>query len=171
MNKSLEQVKEFHEMFNHLIGNLNDLEPIDIRQLRVKLLFEELLELSVASDCKKTMYDLCNNINISKEDVDGDNVDKIEELDALCDIQYVLNGKILTSGLYSCFDNNFDIVHENNMTKLHNSVEHAEETIRSYNKNSDSLSYKHVKDKVIVLNDSGKVIKPFDHKKVKLNIL
>ncbi len=171
MNKSLEQVKEFHEMFNHLVGDLNGLEPIDIRQLRIKLLFEELVELSVASDCKKTMYDLCNNINISEDVVDGDEVDKVEELDALCDIQYVLNGKVLTSGLHNCFDNNFEIVHQNNMTKLHNSVEHAEETIRSYNKNTDILTYRKIKDKVIVLNDSGKVIKPFDHKKVKLNIL
>ena len=196
MNKMLKQVKEFHDTFDCLVGNVDVLEPLDIRQLRIKLLFEELVELSVASDCNKTMANLCdkhvfNAINTSAKETDmedmrvqvlyeqlnennitdGNNVDLVEELDALADIQYVLNGKILTSGLYNCFDENFDIVHANNMTKAHRSVEHAQETIDKYNKNNtDVLHYVEKNGRYLVLNDSKKLIKPHDHTKVKLKI-
>src|SRR6478609_1553583 len=93
-------VKEFHQVFEHPINKLGQ-EQLKIRQLRIKLLFEELKELAEASDCKETFRDLCE-ATVSDENwlnaTDGDNVDHLEELDALCDIQYVLAGKVLTGG-------------------------------------------------------------------------
>lgn len=178
MNKSLEQVKEFHQLFEHPIGNIDELEPLKVRQLRIKLLFEELAELAEASDCRQTMKDLCSKyhheaIANPKYDEDGDNVNQIEEVDALCDIQYVLNGKILTAGYQDIFDENFDIVHQNNMTKAHLTLEDAEETC---DKNDLPVTSSFIKTKelndgskvYLVYNKSGKLIKPHNHTKVKL---
>lgn len=43
--------------------------------------------------------------------------DIVEVLDALVDMQYVLNGTILSHGLQHVFDEAYNRVHENNMTK------------------------------------------------------
>lgn len=182
MNKSIEQVKEFHELFSRPIGKIGELEPLKTRQLRIKLLFEELAELATASDCNKSMVDLCDDYLVALLDEgcatsdipayndlkDGDNVDQIEELDALCDIQYVLNGKILTSGLHEIFDKSFDTVHENNMSKAHTSAVHANETLIQV---VETCNVEEVQlGRFIVTNASGKVIKPWNHQKVKLTL-
>lgn len=167
----IEKVREFHETFEHPVGNLEQTEPLKIRQLRLKLLFEEFIELAEASDCMETLGNLCENqINrmASAEGgyVDGDNVDKIEELDALCDLQYVLSGKILTSGLHEVFDRNFDLVHQNNMHKAHSTWEHAQETARKLGLKNYTIRPRNRK--FLLLNSDGKLTKPHDHKKVKL---
>lgn len=169
----IEKVREFHQTFEHPVGNLEQPEPLKTRQLRLKLLFEELVELAEASDCMDTLGQLCENqVNrmASAEGgyVDGDNVDKVEELDALCDIQYVLSGKILTSGLHEVFDRNFERVHMNNMAKAHHSKTHALETVRYHGlKNYEII---HKGEHWLLLNSDGKLIKPHDHKKVKLHL-
>lgn len=43
--------------------------------------------------------------------------DIVEVLDALVDMQYILNGTILSHGLQDVFDEAYNRVHENNMTK------------------------------------------------------
>jgi len=189
MNKSLEQVAEFHKLFNHRIGEEIDSEPLVTRQLRIKLLFEELKELAEASDCKRTFIELCDDSTLAAlqnfgldpidqiearkttldgfDIKDGDNVNNLEELDALCDLQYVLNGKILTGGYHKVFDAAFDQVQENNMTKAHRSEEHAKITLSK----SDLVLSGNIEEKqgyYIVTNASGKIIKPWDHKKVSL---
>jgi predicted HAD superfamily Cof-like phosphohydrolase len=195
MNKSLQMVKEFHDMFEHPIGkNSSHKEPLEIRQLRIKLLFEELSELVEASDCKATFIELLietiYNMSIENDpnlkglinytndikdilnltDIkDGDNVDKIEELDALCDIQYVLNGKILTAGLQNIFDREYQVVHENNMTKAHDTEEEALKTLNKVLNNKGVVFKRN--GKYLVNNTSGKLIKPYNHEKVNLNIL
>lgn len=173
MNKSIEQVKEFHETVNHPVGDLTVLEPLATRQLRIKLIFEELQELAEASDCIETFRDLCEGM-VSDEDYllaqDGNNVNQLEELDALCDIQYVLNGKILTAGMHEIFDKNFDLVHINNMAKAHDSWEQANETILKSCKSQGSLHEIGTSGKYLVRNSAGKIIKPHNHKKVLLTL-
>jgi len=180
------QVAEFHATFEHPIGTgPSHVEPLNIRQLRIKLLFEELCELAEASDCMVTIGELCTDkiedmASCEGGYVDGDNVDKLEELDALCDIQYVLSGKILTSGLHTVFNKNFARVHQNNMNKAHFSMEHAEETLNRTLKGKGTIAQKplmttgsklHVGESVfIVLNEDKKVIKPWDHRKVELTL-
>jgi len=174
MNKNLEQVKEFHEMFEHPIGiDENHVEPLKVRQLRIKLLFEELEELATASDVKITFLDLCEghaNKTYAKIEgepetwVDGDNVDKVEELDAIADIQYVLNGKILTSGLHGLIEEANDLVHANNMTKAHRDMDHLMDTV--IKKQMEGYYHK-VKDGLYLLyNSDHKLTKPWNHKKV-----
>jgi predicted HAD superfamily Cof-like phosphohydrolase len=203
MNKSLQQVADFHRLFNHPIGeNPQSSEPLKTRQLRIKLLFEELAELAEASDCKATMAKLSNDyinklleanggmeasveeantefqemILDAREIKDGDNVNKTEELDALCDIQYVLNGKILTAGLHRVFDPAFNQVQANNMAKAHASEDHCLETITQQqggHLTPDWRNYFNIEKKgefYILSNAHGKVIKPHNHEKVKLNM-
>lgn len=174
MNDNLKMVTEFHLLFNHPIGYGSTCEePRNIRQLRLKLLFEELVELAEASDVRDTMNELCSAYFDNHEGViDGDNVDKVEELDALCDLQYVLSGKILTAGLHEVFDENFQIVHENNMKKAHTSYDHAKETVLV--KGEDALLNYTVAQqkggKWLLFNKDGKLTKPHDHVKVKLKL-
>lgn len=170
---STDKVKQFHETFEHPIGNLQTLEPLKIRQLRIKLLFEELRELAEAGDVGATFHKLCSNSteqDLAELDTlqDGDNVNQIEELDAITDIQYVLDGKKLTSGLYEVCDQAFDLIHENNMQKAHRNPLHVVET---ENKTGITLQCIERNGVFIAQNPDGKTIKPWDHKKVDLSIL
>lgn len=173
MNDSIKKVLEFHETFEHPIGlDSSHVEPLKTRQLRIKLIFEELAELAEASDVINTMYNMCENYCFEVENtgyqLDGNNVNKTEELDAIADIQYVLNGKILSSGLQHVFDKAFDQVHANNMNKAHRSVEHAEETANKNNMQGYKILNKN--SHIILHNSDGKLTKPHDHVKVKLTL-
>lgn len=202
MNNNLEMVAEFHEMFEHPIGDPSSregfatVESLEIRQLRIKLLFEELEELATAGDVRRTFLRLCVHhsgktidelgiMDNSSESVDklmaefdvdkqldpindGDKVNVIEELDALCDLEYVLMGKVLTAGLQEDFDNAFRTVHENNMTKAHESISHAMETVAK--KNMDKFNIVERNGYFMLLNADGKLTKPHDHLKVKLKL-
>lgn len=170
---SVEKVKQFHLLFEHSIGNLQTLEPLKIRQLRIKLLFEELRELAEAGNVGATFHKLCSNSieqDLAELDTlqDGDNVNQVEELDALCDIQYVLDGKKLTSGLHEVFEQGFDLIHENNMNKAHRNPEHVKETSE---KSGIVLTCIERNGVFIAQNSDGKTTKPYDHKKVDLSIL
>lgn len=196
MNKFIDQVLDFHKTFNQPIGDPDQQmlhEDLKTRQLRIKLLFEELAELAVATDTKRTLVDLSSRFidkmleqhggiegmeegndyldaMLDERGVkDGDNVDRVEELDALCDIQYVLTGKVITSGHHGRFDSAFDTVHRNNMTKAHKSVEHAIETAKAKGLGFHEIVIKGP-GKVLLNDENGKLTKPHDHKKVKLTL-
>lgn len=142
MNTYLEQVKEFHETFNHPVSSFKDDIDLKTRQLRIKLIFEELEELAVAADVQETFSKLCETVcNKSEQKKDGDNVNKKEELDALSDIQYVLSGSILSLGYQDVFDDAFSEVHSSNMTKACTSVDEALTTEMHYLKKDGTDAY------------------------------
>lgn len=151
MNTYLEQVKEFHETFNHPVSSFKNDIDLKTRQLRIKLLFEELEELSVASDVKKTFNDLCLEV-VDKADEnnwnfeDGSDINKKEELDALADIQYVLSGAVLSLGYQEVFDAAFNEVHSSNMSKACATEQEAILTEQHYLAKSGILSYHIEKD-------------------------
>lgn len=68
----------------------------DVRALRLALITEELAELAKAVDER----------------------DPVDALDALCDLQYVLDGTVLAFGMDGVADEAFRRVHASNMTKL-----------------------------------------------------
>ena len=86
-------VREFQQDTNEVIP---EFPSISGEQNRVSLLQEELDELAYAL---KTY-------------------DKVGVLDALCDLQYILSGTVLTLGYSEVFDDAFKAVHANNMTKI-----------------------------------------------------
>ena len=93
---TLEQVQEFHETYGLPVKGDVDLSCEQTKQLRINLLQEELDELKEA---------LAND-------------DPQETLDALIDLQYVLDGAFLSFGLQAVKELAFDEVHRSNMSKL-----------------------------------------------------
>lgn len=96
VNEGLEMVFEFHEKFNRPIKHTPAIPPEVECELRVDLLQEELNEL--------------------KEAINYGNLK--ECLDALVDIQYILNGTVIQFGFTYLFDSALREVHRSNMTKL-----------------------------------------------------
>jgi predicted HAD superfamily Cof-like phosphohydrolase len=168
MMVSTKAVKEFSETFEFPVGESPTcVESLESRQLRVKLIFEELSELAEASDVKATLINLCLAASEGVEHPisDGDNVNKLEELDALADLEYVLQGKIVSAGFHYVFADAFKQVHENNMNKAHRTVDHADKTM---NKVGGTFEIVLNGGAVLLYNKDGKLIKPHDHVKVSL---
>lgn len=175
MNKYIETVREFHEVFNHPINEVNQEIPLNVRQLRVKLIFEELQELSVASDVTETFLSLCQEVINKKENIiDGDNVNKVEELDALCDLQYVLSGGIISLGHSQNFDKAFENVHDSNMSKMCSNMKEALDTIQFYvSEKGETESNMQIKPKgtkyIVSRVSDNKILKNVYYKKTNLN--
>ncbi|GJL84883.1 MAG: hypothetical protein DHS20C02_06580 [Micavibrio sp.] len=93
---TLEQVQEFHETYGLPVKEKPHITDAQTNELRINLLAEELEELQEALK-------------------DGDIV---EVLDALTDLQYVLDGAYLSFGLHDVKTAAFDEVHASNMSKL-----------------------------------------------------
>ena len=97
MTKStLDAVQEFHEAFDLPVKDHMDISDPKTNLLRINLLAEELDELKEALDAG----------------------DMVEVLDALTDLQYVLDGAYLSFGLQHVKQAAFDEVHRSNMSKL-----------------------------------------------------
>ena len=93
---TLEQVKEFHETYGLPVEATQTLGNAQTQELRVNLLAEEVEELKDALAAG----------------------DLLEVLDALTDIQYVLDGAYLSFGLQGVKEAAFAEVHRSNMSKL-----------------------------------------------------
>ena len=93
---TLEQVQEFHETYGLPVQKMPDLTDAQTNELRINLLAEELDELKEAIE----------------------NNDHVEVLDALIDLQYVLDGAFLSFGLADVKIAAFAEVHDSNMSKL-----------------------------------------------------
>lgn len=96
MIKYLEKVKEFQVASGQVVNN--------------KLCFvnrkEEFLRFDLMEEENKEYLDACIDNN------------PLELVDALVDKMYILLGTINTHGLSSRFEEAFNLVHENNMTKV-----------------------------------------------------
>ena len=93
---TLEMVQEFHETYGLPVESEQTTGSEKTKELRINLLQEELDELKEA---------LKNN-------------DMQETLDALVDLQYVLDGAFLSFGMQGVKQAAFDEVHRSNMSKL-----------------------------------------------------
>ncbi len=93
---TLEMVQEFHETYGLPVADEQTTGSEQTKELRINLLQEELDELKEA---------LAEN-------------DPIETLDALIDLQYVLDGAFLSFGFQGVKGAAFNEVHRSNMSKL-----------------------------------------------------
>lgn len=191
MSNYIKSVDEFHVAFNHPRNEVADAIPQKVRKQRVNLIFEENKELAEASDVRANFQSLCLKalFGEKKDEVesllkekgllpelkDGDNVDKKEELDALCDIQYVLSGAIISLGHYANFDKAFDDVHTSNMSKMCATLKEVDDTIKFHTTKEDDrvgeddIKYTKKGDKYIVYRVSDdKVLKNVHYKAVDL---
>ena len=99
MDEFTKKVNEFHAAFGLVrqIGGVGPcIPPLDVSLLRIQCLVEEVGELAHG---------------LAKKD-------KAEVLDALVDIQYFLSGTIVACGMGQIFQEAFEIIHQNNMSKL-----------------------------------------------------
>jgi predicted HAD superfamily Cof-like phosphohydrolase len=116
---SLNQVAEFHRIFNAPVLSSPQIPSKERCELRVSLLQEELNEL--------------------KKAIEDD--DLVEIADALCDLQYVLSGAVLEFGLGDKFVELFNEVQRSNMSKACRNQKEADETIIFYKeKGQDAFS-------------------------------
>lgn len=93
---TLEMVQEFHETYGLPVESEQTTGSDKTKELRINLLQEELDEL--------------------KEALEND--DYVETLDALIDLQYVLDGAFLSFGMQDAKEAAFNEVHRSNMSKL-----------------------------------------------------
>ena len=93
---TIERVKEFHDAMGVTTPSIPTIPSDKVITLRFDLIMEELNELSVA------LLDR----------------DKVEVLDALTDLQYVLDGAYLAFGMAHLKEKAFQEVHRSNMSKL-----------------------------------------------------
>lgn len=103
---SLNQVAEFHRVFDHPVQNSPCIPDRQRCELRYNLLKEEVDELKDAIETR----------------------DIVGIADALCDIQYVLSGAVLEFGMQSKFRLLFEEVHRSNMSKSCATEEEAKQT-------------------------------------------
>lgn len=96
MTDTLAKVREFHDTYGVAVKDAPDLSDGGINALRVTLLQEELDELREALAAGDT----------------------VEVLDALTDLQYILDGTYLSLGFHALKRAAFDEVHRSNMSKL-----------------------------------------------------
>jgi len=165
MSKYLNQVREFHEAFNHPISSIIVEDNDMLKNLRISLLFEELEELSCTSQSTAIhFHSLCEKASSNVYEVQ-DGYDKVEALDAFCDIQYVLSGAILAMGFTDVFDEAFDEVHRSNMTKACVSNQEALDTIE-YHKGRGEIMNMGVIEKAglfLVLREDHKIMKSINY--------
>lgn len=93
---TLDQVQIFHETYGLPVKDSPDISDPQTNELRINLLQEEVDELKDALE----------------------QGDMVEVLDALTDIQYVLDGAYLSFGLHSLKTPAFEEVQRSNMSKL-----------------------------------------------------
>jgi predicted HAD superfamily Cof-like phosphohydrolase len=122
---TLKKVKKFtiaagHTYYEH---PTDDIICTDVAKTRINLLLEEVFELAGAIMSDNDLEDLKPEIInlIDKTRKNAPSTDKsamVEALDALCDIQYILDGTTLALGLEDEFKLAFKLVHQNNMDKF-----------------------------------------------------
>ena len=93
---TLDDVRKFHETYGLPVKQQPDIGDEKVNMLRINLLQEELDEMKEALETG----------------------DIVEVLDALTDLQYVLDGAYLSFGLHSIKDKAFSEVQRSNMSKL-----------------------------------------------------
>lgn len=97
-DKNMERVREFHDAFGVENRDRPHLTDAAIFTLRMRLLREELDEL------EEGFYDTERR--------------EVQVLDALCDLQYVLDGAFLALGFWPVKEAAIAEVHRSNMSKL-----------------------------------------------------
>lgn len=142
MNKIQQNVREFHEKAGQLINDKPTIVDSKTAILRVRLLLEEVLEFAEASGVEILTKE---GDNLDTEAMNGEltfshtgKADLIEIADALGDINYVSAGAAICYGID--MEPIDEEIHKNNMLKFENCTK----------------------------DESGKVIKNKNHKKVDL---
>lgn len=133
------KVEEFHSTFKQVINTRPTVLDKKTAKLRGNLIIEELCELMEAMGS-----DALNEFQIALYEKSQEIRKLIEAkrellvanhkaaLDALCDLQYVLSGTVVSMGFGDVIEEAFDEVHSSNMSKACKNQEEAQKTADSY---------------------------------------
>jgi len=167
----LDSVKEFMLTAGQPVYDKIINIPEDRNKLRITLIFEELKEYAEASG-QLEYFNLLNLITIQdfQENYLDKNIEyvpiinKVEQLDALCDLQYVLSGTVHEHGFGNIFNAAFNEVQRSNMSKFCRNIKEADETIAYYSKENQRV-YCNVKQLPIVIyrKEDNKVLKSINY--------
>jgi len=114
---SVELVREFHKTFSHPTADRPTMPEPPVRELRLRLILEELLELGTAFGYK--LVPVMTPEGTSLEwvvDLALSDANLVEAADALTDLDYVVQGGMLNCGLPA--PQLVAEVHRSNMSKL-----------------------------------------------------
>jgi len=138
----ISEVLEFMNVNKQYISNIPKIPNKELALFRVKLIQEELDELTEAIE----------------------NNDLIEVADAFVDLQYVLSGGVLTFGLGDLFYKLFAEVQRSNMSKACNTEEEAIETVNEYRENGVETYYQYSEGKYIIYRkEDNKILKSINY--------
>jgi len=164
----IEQVKDFMLTAGQPVNKKSVTLDTKRAELRLGLILEELEELSVALGQHDVFRKLIE-LTLKKKLINC-LPNKVEQLDAYCDLQYVLSGAILESGMGNVFEDAFKEVHKSNMSKFCIDREEALATQDKYLQEEISTSILKVNEKLVVYRVSdNKILKSINYKPVNLN--
>ncbi len=134
-----QEVEVFNKLMNQPIALIPEDCTLKNRQLGVRLIFSELEELARESGVLQTFRNLCHDVTQKGEMApsDSDVINKVGQLDGLCDVQYTLSWAVNVFGFSKNFDKAFLEVCRSNNSKACNSPEEAEAT-KAYWENSEN---------------------------------
>lgn len=114
---TIEQVREFHHAFGVEDASTPSVRTKEVRELRVRLIAEELCELCCALGVDLSLDAIGRNCDYEVKAIsDDESVDLVGAADALADLDYVIQGANLAFGLPAQEITNE--VHRSNMSKL-----------------------------------------------------
>jgi len=133
----LESIIEFQKAGGHTVAysTENHIPSIEDRKLRLKLIFEELSELADAYGMTRTFADLCEDFKddywcgTPQFNINTEIFNKVEALDALCDLSVVVNGGFCISGFTDIAQEAYDETMRSNMSKFCYSLDEALATV------------------------------------------
>lgn len=91
--------------------------------------------------------------------------DEIEERDAIIDMIYVLGGLAVERGYSDLLDDDFNMVHDNNMSKFCRDEEDARLTVAHYKRQNVNCSYEQHGEFYVVKREDGKILKSITWRK------
>lgn len=167
MNNYISKVKEFMTLFEQPVVDKPTIMSEDRNKLRIALIFEELKEYAEASGLKGYfVYDLCRTTTTEQANSEllEENINQVEQLDALCDLQYVLSGAIIEHGFTNIFDDAFKEVHRSNMSKACNTLDEAYRTLEKLDNEGIKAEFNTEKVPYLIKRcQDGKVLKSINY--------
>ncbi len=116
--RSIDLVREFHETFDQPVRTTPCVDDEGTNYLRVRLIYEELRELAEALGFSMPRVEDAIQGNGFPSCTRGFDLDRaVAVLDALTDIQYTLDGTVVSLGFTDYIDDAMIEVHRSNMSK------------------------------------------------------
>ena len=157
MNKTLESVSEFHKTFGAPVLNTPQIPDESRVRLRLALILEELSEFAEASGAAGIFNEMMKD-KVAAYEAQPEVKDTAEALDALCDLQVVLNGSTIEYGLQDRFDEAFDEVHRSNMSKACSTEEEGQASVSKYEKEGVKTFLEKVNGKYVIYRAADRKI-------------